>query len=237
MATPIWADCATACSSALRMSGRRRSRSAGMPTMTSGGETGIADGPASRSARSLGGMPSSTLRASRAWRRCVSRVGKRRLGVQEHRPGLLDVELGHGAVLEPGLDDLQGLLLGLDVLPGDADALLGGPERDVGVRHVRGQRDERVVVVRERREQAGVGRFDAAPELPPEVELPAGLGPDLRLPVREAATGRRRRSRLGRSCGCTGRNRRPAASAGRSRRPRCPAGRGLAGPARRPVGA
>jgi hypothetical protein len=43
--------------------------------MTWGGETGIADGPSSRSARSLGGMPSSTLRASRAWRRCVSRVG------------------------------------------------------------------------------------------------------------------------------------------------------------------
>src|SRR3989449_4574243 len=61
--TPIWADWATACSSALRMSGRRRSRSAGMPTMTRGGETGIVDGPDSRSLRSFGGMPSSTLRS------------------------------------------------------------------------------------------------------------------------------------------------------------------------------
>mgnify|MGYP003693904151 CR=1 FL=1 len=113
---------------------------------------------------------------------------QRRLGVQEHGPGLLHVELGHGAVREPGLDDLQGLLLDVDVLLGDADALLGGPERDVGVGHVRGQGDERVVVVRERREQAGVGRLDAAPDPSPEVELPAGLRPDLGLPVREAAT-------------------------------------------------
>jgi hypothetical protein len=46
-----------------------------MPTMICGGETGIVDGPDSRSLRSFGGMPSRTLRASRAWRRCVSRVG------------------------------------------------------------------------------------------------------------------------------------------------------------------
>ena len=43
--------------------------------MICGGETGIVDGPDSRSLRSFGGMPSSTLRASRAWRRCVSSVG------------------------------------------------------------------------------------------------------------------------------------------------------------------
>ena len=114
--------------------------------------------------------------------------GYRGLGVQEHRPGLLDVELGDGSVLEPGFDDLQGLLLDLHVLAGDADALLGGPERDIGVRHVGGQRDERVVVVRERREQAGVGRLNAPPDPSPEVQLPAGLGPDLGLPVIEAAT-------------------------------------------------
>jgi len=47
----------------------------GIPTITWRGETGIPDGPASASIMSLGGMPSSTLRASRAWRRCVSRVG------------------------------------------------------------------------------------------------------------------------------------------------------------------
>ncbi len=43
--------------------------------MTWGGETGIVDGPFSRSLRSVGGIPSRTLRASSAWRRCVSRVG------------------------------------------------------------------------------------------------------------------------------------------------------------------
>ncbi len=112
---------------------------------------------------------------------------QRRLGVQEHGPGLLQVELGHGAVLEPGLDDLQGLLLDVDVLLGDADALLGGPERDVVVGHVRGQGDEGVVVVREGREQAGVGRLDPAPDPSPEVELPARLRPDRRLPVLDAA--------------------------------------------------
>src|SRR5438034_106531 len=90
------------------MSGRRRSRSAGMPTMTRGGETGIVDGPDSRSLRSFGGMPSSTLRASRAWRRCVSKTGS-------------------------------------------------------------------------------VGRLNTASDPSPEVELPVGLGPDLGLPVRDAA--------------------------------------------------
>ena len=178
LATPIWADCATACSSALRMSGRRRSRSAGMPTMTWGGETGIADGPSSRSPRSFGAMPSSTLEGVPRLASLRLERGERRVGVEEHGPGLLDVELGHGAVREPGLDDLQGLLLDVDVLQGDADALLRGPERDVGVGHVRGQGDQRVVVVREGREQAGIGRLDVAPDPSPEVELPARLRPD-----------------------------------------------------------
>ena len=40
-------------SSALRISGRRRRRSAGMPTTTSGGETGISEAPVRKSARYL----------------------------------------------------------------------------------------------------------------------------------------------------------------------------------------
>ena len=46
---------------------------------------------------------------------------------------------------------------------------------DVGARDLRGQRDERLVVVGHRREQAAGLRLDAAPVLAPEVQLPRGV--------------------------------------------------------------
>src|SRR5215510_79649 len=48
-ATPICADCAAACSSACLTSGLRRSKSAGIPTITCSGAVGISEEPVSKS--------------------------------------------------------------------------------------------------------------------------------------------------------------------------------------------
>ena len=70
-ATPIWALWAATWRSALRTSGRRRRRSAGMPVATQAGVLGIgllpSSGPGPRSgSRSRGGMPSSVQSVSLA---------------------------------------------------------------------------------------------------------------------------------------------------------------------------
>src|SRR5262249_54140000 len=69
------------------------------------------------------------------------------------------------------------------------------------VRDIRRQNDQRAVVVRERGQQTGFGRLNVAPDPSPEIELPAGLDPDLGLPPLERtappADGTRRRALAG----------------------------------------
>src|SRR5262249_61432029 len=48
-----------------------------------------------------------------------------------------------------------------------------------------------LVAARARTAPARIGRLDVASNPAPEVELPAGLGPDLRLPVRDGVALRR----------------------------------------------
>jgi hypothetical protein len=74
-ATPIRADCEAAVSPAVRTSGRRRSRSFGMPTVASAGATGIGPG-ATRSASTASGVwPSSSASPFLAWRSVFCSAG------------------------------------------------------------------------------------------------------------------------------------------------------------------
>ena len=68
MLTPIRADWAANCISAALMSGRRRSRSAGMSTMTSSSACGITSLPAAISGNGPGALASNALSAFCVWR-------------------------------------------------------------------------------------------------------------------------------------------------------------------------
>ena len=74
-ATPMRADWEAAASPAARTSGRRRSRSFGIPTATSGGATGIGASPASRASTAYGVSPRRTASPFFAWRRVFCRLG------------------------------------------------------------------------------------------------------------------------------------------------------------------
>ena len=52
---------------------------------------------------------------------------------------------------------------------------LKGADLDVVARHVADQRDEHVVISRDRGEIGGVGRLDAVAELTPQIKLPFGV--------------------------------------------------------------
>ena len=75
LATPIRALCAATCRSARSTSGRRRSRSAGIPTAMATGAAGMPLEVPRRSPRSPGGTPSRTQSESSAWRRWISSCG------------------------------------------------------------------------------------------------------------------------------------------------------------------
>ena len=67
-ATPMSADWDAAARPALRTSGRRRSRSLGIPTVASGGAAGIPLPPVRRESTASGVVPSRSASASFAWR-------------------------------------------------------------------------------------------------------------------------------------------------------------------------
>ncbi len=83
----------------------------------------------------------------------VFEAGNLRLGLREFRFCLLHVELAGLSGLEAGLRDAQALLLHDDVLLVHADLLLRRANVHVAVRHVADERDERVVVGRDGREE------------------------------------------------------------------------------------
>ena len=191
--TPIWAHWAAALYSAARISGRRRSRSTGMPTATWAGGAGIAAlVPAIARPVGSGGSPSRTLRAFLAWRSWVSRTG---MVAWVPARTVLACSTSRWEVVppsKPGLGDLQALPLGLDVLPGDVEPLFQGADGDVEIRHVAGEAHQGAVIIGDAGQQAGVGGLDGPAELAPKIDLPAGRQADLGFPVAEAAESRGR---------------------------------------------
>jgi len=65
--------------------------------------------------------------------------------------------------------------LGRDIGAGDRDELFGGADPDIGRRNVAEERDENLVVVRDRGEIGGVGRFDPAAKFAPKIQFPGRL--------------------------------------------------------------
>jgi hypothetical protein len=65
--------------------------------------------------------------------------------------------------------------LGRDIGAGDRDELFGGADPDIGRRNVAEKRDENLVVVRDRGEIGGVGRFDPAAKFAPKIQFPGRL--------------------------------------------------------------
>ena len=182
MATPIRAHCAAAWSSALRMSGRRRSRSAGCRPRPSSGACGMAERPRARPSRLRGGRPSR---------------------VQSALPGLPQAGLEQGnawprwlrswvsacctsrSLVAPPWKRTSAMRrlsrLDLDVVAGDAQALLDGADQHVDARHVGREAHQGVVVGGDGPEEVRILGLDRAPEPAREVELPGGGGAHLDL--------------------------------------------------------
>ena len=102
--------------------------------------------------------------------RFLFRDGRQRAQVLRLR--LLQVQLGFLAAAEQLLGDLEAALLDGDVLAGDLDPQQGRAIGVVEVRHLRAQQHLHVLLVGDGSEEAGFGRFDAAPEAAPEIQLP-----------------------------------------------------------------
>ena len=114
----------------------------------------------------------------------------RRLGPQQLGARLEHVELSDIAAAEPGLGDLNRTLLDGDIFARDLELRLRVADGDVGVRDLRDEQHQRVVVAGDGGQQVGVGGFDRAPELAPEIEFPADAGADVIFPIAQVS-GRR----------------------------------------------
>jgi hypothetical protein len=113
-------------------------------------------------------------------RQGMLRLGEARLEARDLRPrllgvraGLLHVQLGG----EPGLGappgEVERLLLAGEAAAGDREARLVGAQLDVAERHLRDERDLRVVQARLAGLDIGLGRAHRLPRRPEEVQLPA----------------------------------------------------------------
>ena len=96
----------------------------------------------------------------------------RQFGLPENILGLVDRQLARDAAGVPVPGDLQGLALFYDVFARDLDLTLGRADADIGCRDVAEQRHQHVVIGRDRGEIGGIGQFDAAAELAPEIKFP-----------------------------------------------------------------
>ena len=180
-AMPIRADCTAASRSARRTSGRRRSRSAGMPTTTSAGAWGMVALSPNRGRRSRGGI---AIRMQRRFLRlAISDLedGDQRLrgGQVGLRP--LHVQVRNQALAEAKLHEPERLLLQGSVLAGQLDAFLQRTHLDVVGGDLGLQQDQGVVVAVDLGVQRGVGRLDPAAEAAPEVQLPGGVHADRKV--------------------------------------------------------
>ena len=176
MATPMRAHWAAAWSSALRMSGRRRSRSAGMPTATSSGASGMAERSPSRRSRLRGRHAEQGAERVLGLPEAGLDLGNGGLGAPQLGERLLHVALAGGPALETGLGDPQAFFLNDHVVPGDPQALLEGADEHVGARHVGREAHQGIVVGGDGPEEVRILGLDGAPELAPEIDFPAGGG-------------------------------------------------------------
>ena len=94
---------------------------------------------------------------------------------------LRDVEFRRGAVAETRLGDVHSLFLHPGVFSSDLNELLIGAEQGVGARHFSGQRNERAIVIGDRRQQIRVVGLDVAPEAAPEIHLPGGVEAEVKI--------------------------------------------------------
>ncbi len=105
-----------------------------------------------------------------------------RLRLGQLRLRLLDIALAGLALPEARLSDGETALLELDVVAHDAHPLLVRADVDVGAGDIGEQRDQGVVIIGDAGGEPGVGRFDGAADLAPEVDLPGGADPNLTEP-------------------------------------------------------
>ena len=105
----------------------------------------------------------------------------RRQRPEQLRARLEHVELADVAAAESGLGDPDTALLDGNVFARDLELCLRGPDGDVGIRDLRDEQHERVVVAGDGRHHVGIGCLDRAPEFAPEVELPPDADADVVL--------------------------------------------------------
>ena len=170
---------AASCRSARRTSGRRRSRSDGSPTGTSGGTGGIGDSLDNSSTSACGPSPSSTAN----W--CIDcRSDARSAGIvaavastsarARATSSCVVKPLLNRSIVSPSVSRwLWRFCLG------DGDLPLGAAEGDVVARHLRQQADQRVAAVLDAGGQVRPGGFDVALHAAEHVHLPGGVEADL----------------------------------------------------------
>ena len=107
------AHCAAACSSALRMSGRRRSISAGTLTATFAGAFGISLGPAEQCLDGARRLPEQRAQGVASLLQPDVQLGDGGPGALQQRRRLGHIELRGGTVAEARLGDPQPVLLNL----------------------------------------------------------------------------------------------------------------------------
>ena len=131
MATPICADCAAAWSSARLTSGRRRSKSAGMPTITCSGRGWNIAGASQQIIQPPWRHAEQDTEGVFCLGELYVQLRDRRLGSAENILGLIDIAPGNRTVLELDRGELQGRALTRDVVTGDGDLPFVGPDLHV----------------------------------------------------------------------------------------------------------
>ncbi len=155
------------------MSGRRRSRSAGIPTLI------LAGGVRHRSRLANGCVYVARRHAEKHGKRVLRlgevclQCGDLGLRVVEQSGRFLHVELGCHPVIEAHLGEIEALCLGGHVRPGKSQFRLQFPDRDIGGCNVTDERNEDIVIIGDLHDDVGRRGLDAPPDLAPEIELPA----------------------------------------------------------------
>ena len=112
-------------------------------------------------------------------------LGDNRLGASQLGDSLLYVPTGAGPGLETGLGDPQAFFLNVYVFLCDPQAFFDCPNGHIGARHLGREAHEGIVVGGNGAEEACILGLDRAPELPPEIDFPAGRRRHLGLLVFE----------------------------------------------------
>ena len=217
-AAPMLALLASSWRSAARMSGRRSSRSEGRPGGTSARDLLRAE---RQRRRQVGRQRLADQQLQRVLveRALAQRLGERRLRAFEQRLGLAVVELRRRAVVEAQLVDARRLLARRQRVARDAQLLVVGEQRQVGVGDRRDQADLDRLAGLGGREVLRQRRLAQVVDAPEQVELVARKGEADGIHGRDAVADRRRAKRTRR---CRSSAARRHAGSGRSPAPaRC----------------